>query len=152
MRGKIKLEESRTFGEKMADSVTSILGSWAFLVLQTCIIITWVGLNTSGILKFDSYPFIFLNLFLSLQAAYTAPVIMMSNNRHAERDRKRAEADYEVNLLAEREIEIVLRHLEELQHKHATNQRILYELNQIKTTLLAKAHSLEQQEEANSSV
>ncbi|TAH36116.1 MAG: DUF1003 domain-containing protein [Alphaproteobacteria bacterium] len=94
-----------TIGQKVADAVAALVGSWGFILLQTALIACWIGLNLFGIINLDPFPFILLNLLLSFQAAYTAPVIMMSQNRQSEIDRRRAENDYAVNLKAELEIE-----------------------------------------------
>jgi len=108
MRGKVNLKEKRSIGQIIADKATSVIGSWGFIITQSCIIAFWITANVQGWLVWDAYPFIFLNLALSFQAAYTAPIIMMSQAREAQRDRARAEADYKVNLLAEKEIEQIL--------------------------------------------
>ena len=103
---KLKHDE-RTFGERLADRVAAIGGSWAFIIAFGMILAFWMGWNelTKGHpLAFDPYPFIFLNLMLSMLAAIQAPVIMMSQNRAAARDRQAAEHDYTVNLRAELEI------------------------------------------------
>ena len=97
-----------TFGQRVADKVASTVGSWAFILIQSILIIIWMIsnllMNTSA---WDPYPFILLNLILSFQAAYTAPAIMMSQNRQAEVDRSRANSDYEINVKAELEIELL---------------------------------------------
>ena len=101
-----------TFGQRAADAVASFGGSWTFVGLFAAVMVAWVALN--GVLlmargkTFDPYPYILLNLFLSMLAAIQAPVILMSQNRQAEKDRVGAEHDYEVNLKAE--IEIMLLH------------------------------------------
>ena len=103
---KLKHDE-RSFGERLADHVAAIGGSWGFIIAFGIILVTWMGWNqlTKGhALAFDPYPFIFLNLMLSMLAAIQAPVIMMSQNRAAARDRQAAEHDYVVNLRAELEI------------------------------------------------
>ena len=97
--------ESLTFGQKVADIFASGMGSWTFIITQSIILIVWVILNVIGPDRWDIYPFILLNLMLSLQAAYAAPIIMVSQNRQAERDRHQAEADYRTNIEAERRIE-----------------------------------------------
>jgi len=96
----------RTFGEKIADRVAAFGGSWTFIIIFFVILFLWVVLNTVILLSkpFDAYPFIFLNLILSMLAAVQAPIIMMSQNRQAAKDRMEAEHDYEVNLRAELEI------------------------------------------------
>ena len=108
------VEEQKSFGQKAADFVASIVWSWRFVIIQSCLLTVWVILNlTAWILHWDPYPFILMNLVLSLQAAYTAPVIMMSQNRQAQRDRIEAQLDYQINLKAEKEVMLILEHLEE---------------------------------------
>ncbi len=98
--------DDRTLGERVADAVARLGGSWTFIGLFMVFLATWVATNVWWLRTqpFDPYPFIFLNLLLSMLAALQAPVIMMSQNRHAERDREAAEHDYQVNLKAELEI------------------------------------------------
>lgn len=101
-----KSGDDRNFGERVADGVARFGGSWTFIGTFMTLLGLWVVTNV-WLLRahpFDPYPFIFLNLLLSMLAALQAPVIMMSQNRHAERDRAAAEHDYEVNLKAELEI------------------------------------------------
>ncbi|MDP3175305.1 MAG: DUF1003 domain-containing protein [Phenylobacterium sp.] len=99
--------DDRKFGERLSDKVAAVGGSWAFIIAFGLILALWMGWNVltrGGKLAFDPYPFIFLNLMLSTLAAIQAPVIMMSQNRSAKRDREAAEHDYVVNLRAELEI------------------------------------------------
>ena len=97
--------ESLTFGERLADRVARFGGSWTFILLFCAVLATWVVLNVAMLAHpFDPYPFIFLNLLLSMLAAVQAPVIMMSQNRQATKDRLDAAHDYAVNLKAEMEI------------------------------------------------
>lgn len=99
--------DDRTFGERLADSVAAVGGSWGFIIGFGLALTLWMAWNTWGKaahVDFDPYPFIFLNLMLSMLAAIQAPVIMMSQNRAAKRDREAAEHDYVVNLRAELEI------------------------------------------------
>ncbi|HVH35298.1 MAG TPA: DUF1003 domain-containing protein [Tahibacter sp.] len=95
-----------SFGERLADRVAQLGGSWTFILLFTLLLVVWAGVNTwllrSG--AFDPYPYVFLNLLLSMIAALQAPVIMMSQNRQAAKDREMAAYDYEVNVKAEIEI------------------------------------------------
>src|ERR1041384_1463818 len=93
-------EEKRTFGEKIADEVAAFGGSWTFIIIFFVILFLWITLNTVLVFikPFDPYPFIFLNLILSMLAAVQAPIIMMSQNRQSAKDRLNAEHDYEVNL------------------------------------------------------
>ncbi len=100
--------ESATLGEWLADRVAAVGGSWAFVVGFALFLLAWTGVNT-GLLAFrreafDPYPFIFLNLILSMLAAVQAPIIMMSQNRQSAKDRIAAALDYETNLKAELEI------------------------------------------------
>lgn len=98
--------DTRTWGEKLADQVAAGMGSWKFIVIQTLIVIVWMALNVIGIaFQWDPFPFILLNLLFSTQAAYAAPIIMMSQNRQSDRDRAQAKADYETNVRAKEEIE-----------------------------------------------
>jgi CRP/FNR family cyclic AMP-dependent transcriptional regulator len=102
-------DEQETFGERVADGVARFGGSWVFIFFFGGVLLTWVAINTIlirsvGKEPFDPYPFILLNLFLSMLAAIQAPVIMMSQNRQDSRDRIRSELDYQVNLKAELEI------------------------------------------------
>ena len=101
-----------TLGQRAADRVAALVGSWRFIIVQSCLLILWVILNiTAWWRHWDPYPFILMNLFLSLQAAYTAPVLMMSQNRLAERDRLEAHNDYILNRKAELEVHAILEHL-----------------------------------------
>jgi uncharacterized membrane protein len=97
-----------TTGQRMADLVAATVGSWRFILLQSAAIVVWITGNVwVGQGAWDPYPFILLNLILSFQAAYTAPAIMMSQNRQSEQDRRHAESDYEINVKAELEIELL---------------------------------------------
>lgn len=98
--------ESLGFGSRLADSVAKGMGSWNFIIIQTVLVLLWMGLNLVGyVYHWDAYPFILLNLVFSTQAAYAAPIIMMSQNRQSERDRMQAQADYQTNIEAKQEIE-----------------------------------------------
>ena len=98
--------ETLSFGSRIADAVAKGMGSWKFIILQTVLVILWMGLNIVGFFyHWDVYPFILLNLLFSTQAAYAAPIIMMSQNRQNERDRLQAQADYQTNIDAKQEIE-----------------------------------------------
>jgi uncharacterized membrane protein len=101
-----KYIDERTFGERLADVVASGMGSWKFIIIQTIIVVIWMTLNVIGIMQhWDPFPFILLNLLFSTQAAYAAPIIMMSQNRQSDRDRAQAQADFETNIAAKQEIE-----------------------------------------------
>jgi uncharacterized membrane protein len=97
---------------KLADFVTNFVGSWKFVIFQTLFIIAWVFLNYFGILKLDPYPFLFLTLFLSFQAAYTAPFILMSQKKLGEQDRILAKYNYEVSKMSNDEIKVLLNRME----------------------------------------
>src|SRR2546430_1776105 len=98
--------ESLSFGQRLADKVANGMGSWRFIIYQTIIVILWMAVNIIAYAyRWDPYPFILLNLLFSTQAAYAAPIIMMAQNRQSDRDRIQAQADYETNLAAKKEIE-----------------------------------------------
>ena len=104
--------EMLSFGENLADKVASEMGSWSFIIYQSILVLAWVAFNLIGSnYQWDPYPFILLSVLFSAQAAYAAPVIMMSQNRQSERDRVQATADYETNLSAKKEIENLQLHL-----------------------------------------
>ena len=107
---------SLTLGGRIADVVAKGMGSWKFIIIQTIMVVLWMALNLVGFFyHWDVYPFILLNLLFSTQAAYAAPIIMMSQNRQNERDRMHAEEDYKTNVDAKKEIEalsIILKTIE----------------------------------------
>ena len=97
-----------TPGAVLADRVAETVGSWRFIIIQSAILGIWIILNMMTFINhWDPYPFILLNLVLSFQAAYAAPIIMMSQNRQSEIDRRHAEHDYRINVKAELEIELL---------------------------------------------
>lgn len=97
-----------TPGQRAADAVALAVGSWRFLIIQSALLVVWIAFNVIGWVKaWDPYPFILLNLMLSFQAAYTAPVLLMSQNRQANVDRMAAQTDYDVNVKAQLEIELL---------------------------------------------
>lgn len=101
-----KHEAEMTFGQKIADSVATGMGSWRFIIIQSALVALWVVLNfIAWFSHWDPYPFILLNLLFSTQAAYAAPVIMMAQNRQNERDRVQAAEDFRTNVEAKKEIE-----------------------------------------------
>lgn len=99
-------EEVLTTGQRISDKVARFGGSWAFIISFFCVLIVWILFNTLTPVKdnFDPYPFILMNLILSCIAALQAPIIMMSQNRQEEKDRKRSENDYLINLKSELEV------------------------------------------------
>jgi uncharacterized membrane protein len=99
-------ESDLTLGQKIADRLAGIMGSWKFIIIQTIFVALWVGLNIVAYTnRWDPYPFILLNLIFSTQAAYAAPIIMMAQNRQNERDRFHAEEDFITNVTSKKEIE-----------------------------------------------
>jgi uncharacterized membrane protein len=112
--------EDRTFGERAADALARVGGSWGFILTFAVVLVVWMAVNVTGAIlgTFDPYPFILLNLVLSTLAALQAPVIMMSQRRQEAKDRLRSENDYKVNLKAELEI----RHLHDKIDLHLTRQ------------------------------
>ena len=92
-----------SWGERASDGFANAVGSWRFIVIQSVLLAAWIALNvTAWMREWDPYPFILLNLVLSFQAAYAAPIIMMSQNRQATKDRLMAEQDYVIDTTAER--------------------------------------------------
>jgi uncharacterized membrane protein len=116
-----EIEEQETFGERMADGVAKFGGSWGFVITFGVILVIYTTINSTIGKPWDPYPFILLNLFLSMLAAIQAPVIMMSQNRQDSKDRLRSELDYRVNLKAELEIE-------ELMHRMGDLEKMLVEV------------------------
>ncbi|MFZ2006752.1 MAG: DUF1003 domain-containing protein [Stellaceae bacterium] len=106
--------DNSSAGARIADHVAGFIGSWRFIIIQSVIFAIWVVVNTLWLFsayQFDPYPFILFNLFMSAEAAYSSPLILMSQNRQAERDRTQAENDYQTNVAAKEEIEAILREL-----------------------------------------
>ncbi len=110
-----EIEEQETFGERLADSVARFGGSWGFVSTFAVVLAAYVAINVRLPRPWDPYPFILLNLFLSMLAAIQSPVIMMSQNRQDAKDRVRSELDYRVNLKAEVEIEELLQRIGKLE-------------------------------------
>ena len=102
-------------GSASRTAVAATMGSWRFIIIQSIILLIWIILNvTAYIQQWDPYPFILLNLALSFQAAYAAPFIMMSQNRQQDVDRKKAENDFQINVKAELEIELLHHKIDQL--------------------------------------
>jgi len=109
---------SLSSGQKISDAVARTVGSWKFIIIQSICILGWITYNSvSNSNVWDPYPFILLNLMLSFQAAYTAPAIMMSQNRLSEIDRQQANNDFEVNVKAELEIELLHQKIDMMKEK-----------------------------------
>jgi uncharacterized membrane protein len=112
------LINKRTIGEKAADVLTKWAGSWTFIIIFLFFLFLWMIANVyAWINSWDPYPFILLNLVLSTIAAIQAPIILMSQNREAQRDRIRADYDYRVNVKAEKEIEQIQRQLDRIEKR-----------------------------------
>lgn len=131
----VEQEDRRTTGERLADRLAEFGGSWGFILGFASFLLLWTVVNTViwTVRPPDPYPFIFLNLVLSCLAAIQAPVILMSQNRQAARDRHRAEEDYKINLKAELEIRHLHEKIDHLLHHHS--QRLL-EIQHIQTDML----------------
>jgi uncharacterized membrane protein len=124
-----------TPGQRIADAVATVMGSWSFIIVQSGILFAWITANLVGAMRgWDPYPFILLNLALSFQAAYAAPVIMMNQNRQQDVDRKAAENDYRINVKAELEIELLHEKIDQLRERELLKLteavRVLTELQQ----------------------
>jgi len=105
-------------GERIADVVTSTVGSWRFIIIQSCLLAIWIFLNVvAWVQHWDPYPFILLNLALSFQAAYATPFILMSQNRQSDIDRQKAQQDLDCDLKAEMEIELLHQKLDSLRER-----------------------------------
>jgi uncharacterized membrane protein len=107
-------DQQLTVGQKVADKVAATMGSWKFIITQSCILAAWIVLNSIQLFfkPFDAYPFILLNLTLSFEAAFAAPFIMISQNRQAQKDRIMAESDYHCNTKGEEETRHIMEHLD----------------------------------------
>jgi uncharacterized membrane protein len=128
------IDETLTYGQRLADKIASFGGSWTFIIFFFCVLFGWIGLNLYFFSRpFDPFPFILLNLILSCLAALQAPVIMMSQNRQEEKDRERSKHDYQVNLKAELEIRMLH---EKMDHLILHQQQRLFEIQQIQLDML----------------
>ena len=133
-----EFKDQLTTGQRIADLVAKTVGSWPFIIYQSIVIVIWMAANVylgyklvydaSFFKAWDPYPFILLNLILSFQAAYTGPVVMMSQNRQSEKDRMMAEQDYNLNKKAEEEIKVIMEHLV---HQDTVMAEILAQLERI---------------------
>jgi len=132
-----EFDERATMGQRVADRVAEVGGSWGFVIGFFLFLLVWIGINTAVLLwhAFDPYPFILLNLLLSCLAAIQAPIIMMSQNRQEAKDRLRAEHDYRVNLKAELEIRLLGERIDRLLNHQW--QRLL-EIQEIQVELMGQ--------------
>ncbi|MBD2165971.1 DUF1003 domain-containing protein [Calothrix membranacea FACHB-236] len=125
--------EQLTQGQRLADKLASQVGSWKFLICQSTILAGWVGMNLApGVPHWDESPFIMLNLVFSFASAYTAPIVLMSQNRQSDTDRRNADIDHQVNLRASQNIELLHQKLDEL-HSQKLNEltQIIKEQQQV---------------------
>ena len=130
-----EMEKELTIGQKLADNVASFGGSWIFILFFFLFILIWISINVWAMANqpFDPYPFILLNLILSCLAAIQAPIIMMSQNRQEEKDRRRAEHDYKINLKAELEIKLLS---EKIDHLLVHQNKKLLEIQEVQADYL----------------
>ena len=123
VRTRVQMSEPLTLGERVADSAAGIVGSWRFIIIQSILVVIWVGFNVweLGFGHFDPFPFVLLNLMFSVQAAYTGPILLLASNRQAATDRAMASRDDEelgvIFKLQHEQMEI-LTLLQDSQHKH----------------------------------
>ena len=130
-----QIEDSFTFGQRLADNIAAFGGSWTFIGIFFTFILLWMSVNIYILATkpFDPYPFILLNLILSCIAAIQAPIIMMSQNRQEQKDRQRGEQDYKVNLKAELEIKLLS---EKIDHLIVHQNKKLLEIQELQTDYL----------------
>ncbi len=130
-----EIDATATFGQRMADNIASFGGSWTFIIIFFSFLCVWMMVNVWVLATkpFDPYPFILLNLILSCLAAIQAPIIMMSQNRQEEKDRKRAEHDYKINLKAELEIKLLS---EKIDHLLVHQNKKLLEIQEVQVDYL----------------
>lgn len=126
-----KESQELTFGQRLADRMTEKIGSWAFLTVQSGVLAGWITLNSiPGVPHWDKSPFVLLNLVFSFASAYTAPVVLMSQNRQSQEDRKIAEANLEVNVRAAKNIELLHDKIEAMQTEMLKKQQQLQEIKE----------------------
>jgi uncharacterized membrane protein len=134
------VDEKLTLGQKLADAVANGMGSWVFIITQASLLILWIVVNSIRFFfHFDPPPFILLNLILSFQASFAAPVIMMSQNRQSEKDRLTAQNDYQTDMKGEEEIRHIMEHLDHqdslilqiVQHLEMQNERLRAQHNEM---------------------
>ncbi|WP_310415635.1 DUF1003 domain-containing protein [Chamaesiphon sp. OTE_8_metabat_110] len=131
---------SSSRGDRIADVVTEVVGSWRFIIIQSCLLTVWIVLNVLAVLgQWDPYPFILLNLALSFQAAYATPFILMSQNRQSEIDRERAQQDLDCDVKAEMEIELLHEKLDLLRDREIAE---LHRLIQAQSETIAQIERL----------
>lgn len=146
--------EKRTFGQNLADKMATKVGSWAFINVQSALLAGWIGLNVMpGVPHWDESPFILLNLMFSFASAYTAPIVLMSQNRQSEIDRKKAEIGHQVNLKSEYGIELLHEKIDSLQAQQLKEltqiiQKQQRSLDEIKASLVITRNKKESLQES----
>ncbi len=135
-------DDQLTFGQRIADVVAKNMGSWRFIIIQSLILVLWIILNSVAwfVWKWDIYPFIAMNLVLSCQAAYAAPIIMMSQNRQSTKDRLTAENDYVTDCKGEEEIRHIMDHLD---HQDVMILQVLQRIEAQREELLKRLGTLD---------
>lgn len=134
-------DEKLTLGQKVADGVANVMGSWRFILSQAAIMVVWITLNVAAwFYHFDVYPFVLLNLAMSAQAAFATPLIMMSQNRQSEKDRLTAQNDYLTDCKGEEEIRHIMEHLD---HQDELILQIVRRLEDQHQVMLARLAELD---------
>jgi len=142
-----EVDRKLTFADRVADDFSRLIGSWVFVLAQTGIMVLWVGLNALNLIHpWDRYPFLFLNFILAVEAAVWVSVVLMALNRLADRDRLRAQHDYELNVKAEEELKALMNHL---MHQDEVLLQIVNRLDRGDRELKRLARHLEQAIESN---
>jgi uncharacterized membrane protein len=124
---KIQTPNLLPFGQRLADAVANLVGSWKFIIGQTLMIWIWIAINMSA-LGWDSYPFVLLNLVLAFLASYTGPIIIMSQNRQSEIDRATLQKDYEVSKAAADKLALMTKTLKDLEEDRSKQLKLLTEI------------------------
>jgi uncharacterized membrane protein len=142
-----EVERKQTFADRVAADFARLVGSWVFVLVQVGIMVVWVGLNAFNLIRpWDRYPFLFLNLILSLEAGIWVSVVLMALNRIADRDRIRAQHDYELDVKAEEELKALMNHL---MHQDEILLQIVNRLDRGDREMKRLARRLEQAIEAS---
>jgi uncharacterized membrane protein len=142
-----EIERRQTFADRVAGDFSRLVGSWAFVITQVGIMVVWVGLNALNLIHpWDRYPFLFLNFILSLEAALWVSIVLMALNRLADRDRLRAQHDFELNVKAEEELKALMNHL---MHQDEILLQIVNRLDRGDREMKRLARRLEQAIEAS---
>ncbi len=137
-----EVDRKLTFADRVADDFARLIGSWVFVLAQAGIMVLWVGLNALNLIHpWDRYPFLFLNFILAVEAAVWVSVVLMALNRLADRDRLRAQHDYELNVKAEEELKALMNHL---MHQDEVLLQIVNRLDRGDRELKRLARHLEQ--------